>query len=136
MTRLLPIALAAAVCGAAAADPQVDYMLQCQGCHLPDGGGTPGAVPPLEGVVGSFLAVPGGREFLVRVPGSSQSSLSDARLAAVLNWILESFDSEALGDDFVPFTAEEVARVRRPPLLDVESVRRGLVSQIEARPGP
>ena len=54
----------------------------------------------------------------------------------MLNWILESFDSEALGDDFVPFTAEEVARVRRPPLLDVESVRRGLVSQIEARPGP
>jgi mono/diheme cytochrome c family protein len=136
VTRLLPLALAAAFSGAAAADPHVDYMLQCQGCHLPDGGGTPGAVPPLEGVVGSFLAVPGGREFLVRVPGSSQSSLSDARLAAVLNWILESFDPEALGDDFVPFTAEEVARVRRPPLLDVQSVRRGLVSQIEARPGP
>jgi hypothetical protein len=108
-------------------------MLQCQGCHLPDGGGTPGAVPALRGSLGAFLGVPGGREFLVRVPGSSQSPLSNARLAAVLNWMLREFDPEAVGVDFVPFTGEEVARLRRPPLTDVEGTRRGLVARIEAR---
>ena len=125
---LLPLA-------SAAADPHVDYMLQCQGCHLHDGGGTPGAVPPLAGSVGRFLAVPGGREFLVRVPGSSQSPLDDARLAAVLNWILVRFDPQALPADFSPFSAEEVARIRRPPLTDVEGERRRLLSRI-GEPAP
>ena len=68
----------------------------------------------------------------MRVPGSSQSSLDDARLAAVLNWILTRFDPDSLGDDFLPFTAEEVARVRRPPLTDVETLRRELLAQVEA----
>ena len=133
MRQLLPIALAVALAGPAAADPQLDYMLECQGCHLSDGAGTTGAVPPLRGEVGKFLAVPGGREFLVRVPGSSQSSLDDRRLAAVLNWLLERFDPEALPPDFVPFTEEEVSRVRRPPLVDVESVRRKLLGRLPAQ---
>lgn len=127
MRRRLAFALATLLCASAAADPRIDYMLQCQGCHLADGGGKPGAVPALRGSVGRFLAAPGGREFLVRVPGSSQSPLSDARLAAVLNWVLEHFDPGHLPPDFTPFTADEVARVRRPPLTDVESARRALL---------
>ena len=35
--------------------------------------------------------------------------------------------------DFVPFTAEEVARHRRPPLSEVASVRRELLRAIAAR---
>ena len=135
MRRALATALAVAFAGPAAADPQLDYMLQCQGCHLSDGAGTPGAVPSFVDFVGTFLGVPGGREFLVRVPGSSQSSLDDARLAAVLNWILVRFDPGSLGDDFVPFTEEEVARVRRPPLTDVETLRRELLSRVDASAG-
>jgi mono/diheme cytochrome c family protein len=131
----LLVALLLPLASAAAADPHVDYMLQCQGCHLHDGGGTPGAVPPLAGSVGRFLAVPGGREFLVRVPGSSQSPLDDARLAAVLNWLLVRFDPQALPADFAPFSAEEVARIRRPPLTDVEGERRRLLSRI-GEPAP
>ncbi len=132
MRRTLAIALVVAFAGSAAADPQLDYMLQCQGCHLSDGAGAAGAVPSFVDFVGTFLGVPGGREYLVRVPGSSQSSLDDARLAAVLNWILKRFDPDSLGDDFLPFTAEEVARVRRPPLTDVAALRRELLSQVEA----
>jgi mono/diheme cytochrome c family protein len=123
--------MAAALClGAGAAhanEPRVDYMLQCQGCHGAEGHGAPGTVPSLAGV-GRFLAVPGGREYLVRVPGSSQSALDDADLAAVLNWMIRSFDPR----DFVPYTAEEVARVRRPPLDDVEGVRRELERRLAA----
>jgi hypothetical protein len=70
-----------AAAGARGADPRVDYMLQCQGCHLADGSGAPGAVPDLRGSLGRFLGVPGGREYLVRVPGAAQSSppTSDSR---------------------------------------------------------
>jgi hypothetical protein len=134
VTRAPILALLAALARAAAADPHVDYMLQCQGCHLHDGAGTPGAVPPLAGLVGRFVRIPGGREYLVRVPGSSQSSLDDARLAAVLNWMLVRFDPEALPDDFVPFSAEEVARVRRPPLTDVAGVRARLLGEAGRAP--
>ena len=51
-------------------DPaQADYMLNCQGCHLPDGQGFPARnVPPLNNHLGKFLHVDGGREFLVQVP--------------------------------------------------------------------
>ena len=31
---------------ACAGSPAVDYALNCQGCHLDDGTGTPGSVPP------------------------------------------------------------------------------------------
>ena len=134
MRQALAIALVVAFAGPATADPQLDYMLECQGCHLSDGTGTPGAVPSFVGFVATFLGIPSGREFLVRVPGSSQSSLDDARLAAVLNWILARFDPGSLGDDFRPFTAEEVARVRRPPLTDVEALRRELLSRVDAAP--
>jgi mono/diheme cytochrome c family protein len=111
-------------------------MLHCQGCHRPDGAGAPGAVPRLQGFVGEFLTVPGGREYLVRVPGSSQSPLDDAALAAVLNWMVRSFGPAEVAADFTPFTADEVARTRRPPLQRVRAVREALVAAIARREGP
>jgi len=59
--------------------PALDYAVTCQGCHRADGAGTPGTVPALAGSVGKFLRVPGGREFLVRVPGVAQAPLDDTR---------------------------------------------------------
>jgi len=114
----------------ARAGAEIDYMLQCQGCHLADGGGSPGAVPPLAGLVGKFLWVPRGREYLVRVPGSSQSPLSDAELAAVLNWMIRRFGPEEAAHDFTAFSADEVAGYRDPPLTDVETLRAELLRQI------
>jgi len=118
----------------AAADPSIDYMLQCQGCHLADGSGAPDSVPALGGLA-RFLAAPGGRAYLVRVPGAAQSPLDDQRLAAVLNWMLRRFDPEGVPEDFVPFDAEEVARVRRPPLTDVAGERARLLEQTGERKG-
>ena len=113
--------------------PSVNYMLQCQGCHLPDGVGTPGSVPPLTGFVGKFLRVPHGREYLVRVPGSAQSPLSDRELAELLNWLVRRFGPEAIAADFVPFTEVEVAGYRDPPLTHVARMRSELLRQIELR---
>ena len=110
--------------------PHINYILHCQGCHLPDGAGTAKKVPPLKNEVGRFLHVPGGREFLIQVPGTSQSPLSDAEVAAVLNWILENFSSEQLPADFVPYATEEISRYRLPPLADVSTVRANLMKQI------
>ena len=116
------VALVAAPAGAET--PAVNYMLQCQGCHLPDGRGKPGAVPDLKDL-GRFLSVPGGREYLVRVPGSAQSPLSDADLAALLNWMVRRFGPAQVAANFDPYTAGEVAGMRRPPLADVGAVTAG-----------
>ncbi len=110
---------------------RVDYMLNCQGCHLPDGGGA-GDVPRMRGFVGNFLKVPDGREFLVRVPGSANAALSDARLAELLNWMLLEMSRNELPADFRPYTAEEVGEHRSKPLRDVFETRARLMQKIAA----
>ncbi len=119
---------------AGAESPDVDYMLQCQGCHLADGRGAPGIVPSLEGV-GRFLRAPGGRAYLVQVPGSAQAPLSDAALAAVLNWMIGRFGPAEVARDFAAYTAGEVAALRRRPLVEVETTRSELLAVIEGGGG-
>jgi len=109
---------------------RLNYILHCQGCHLADGAGTAEKVPALKNEVGRFLHVPGGREFLIQVPGTSQSALTDTEVAAVLNWILETFSSEQLPTDFVPYTTKEISRFRQPPLANVSAVRTNLMEEI------
>lgn len=114
------------------ADSRTDYILNCRGCHGPDGAGTH-AVPNFRAELAKFLWVPGGREYLVRVPGTAQSELDDARLAALLNWMLREFSPKQIPTDFSPYTASEIAHLRRLPFADVETVRRQLLQLIAAR---
>jgi mono/diheme cytochrome c family protein len=109
---------------------QSNYMLNCQGCHLADGSGLPGSVPSMQNFVGSFLKVPGGRDFLVQVPGSANSPLSDAALAELLNWILTTMSAEQLGREFEFYTQQEVAKTRQNVLVDVAEVRSTLVARM------
>ena len=125
---LLPAAVAAAY------TPDVDYALNCQGCHRADGAGTPGTIPALAGSVARFLGVPGGREYLGRVPGVAQAPLGDAALAAVLNWILWRFDAAHVPAGFAPYTAVEEGRLRASPLTDVVGVRARLLGSRLAPP--
>lgn len=126
-------AIVIALRSAAVADPRTDYILHCRGCHRPDGSGAPGGAPSFRGQLAKFLRVPGGREYLIRVPGTAQSELDDARTAALLNWMVLEFDAGTKPADVVPFTEEEVARYRRSPLTNVAAARRDLVRAIEAR---
>lgn len=103
--------------------PHINYMLHCQGCHLPGGVGHPGIVPELAGNVGKFLAVPEGRAYLVQVPGSAQSTLDDSELAAVLNWLIPEFDPEHTPSDFQKFTADEVQQYRSVRIRNVTQIR-------------
>jgi len=109
------------------AEPHVDYMLECQGCHLSDGSGSPGAVPDLRGSLGRFLQVPGGRAYLVQVPGSATSRLSDPALAAVLNWMIARFGPASVAASFEPYTGAEVGGLRVRPLVEVDQRRAALL---------
>lgn len=110
---------------------RVDYMLKCQGCHHPDGGGNLVNTPPLRGEVAKFLAVPGGREFLGRVPGVASTDLDDVRLAELLNWTLYTFDRQHLPAGFQPYSSGELAKLRKAPLrLERAEMRAGLVRAI------
>lgn len=116
---------------AGAGGPALDYVLNCQGCHLPDGSGMPGKVPSFRGQVARFLSVPGGRAFLIQVPGVARANLSDEQIAVLLNWLLPRFDSEHLPAGFRPYTADEVARLRASPEVHVAARRARLIATIE-----
>src|SRR5271156_5192781 len=82
--------------GAAAANPAQDYMLYCMGCHGPEAEGVPGKVPPLAHALGHYMRSPAGRNYILRVPGAANSVLSDAELAAVLNWLAQTYSAQEL----------------------------------------
>jgi hypothetical protein len=142
----VPASLAAGLCaliGAAAAqspgtvapagvsNPQrawQNWTLNCQGCHRPDGTGSALTAPGLGGTVSKFLNVPGGREYLGRVPGVATSPLPSADLAELMNWIFWRFDKEHMPADFRPYTAEEIGRLRTQPLrLEASAMRTELL---------
>ncbi|WP_245804641.1 c-type cytochrome [Erythrobacter tepidarius] len=113
---------------------RIDYILKCQGCHQPDGSGDIAHTPPLKGEVARFLHVPGGREFLARVPGVASVDLSDARLAQLLNWTVLRFDRAHVPADFAPYSAAEIAQLRRRPIrLERQATRASLVTAIGDR---
>ena len=113
---------------------RADYVLQCAGCHRVDGrGSTRHGIPDFRDSVGHFTRLPAGREYLIRVPGAAQSQLSDADLAAVLNWVLASFSAAQLPADFQPYTQAEVAAARPRRYDDVVPVRHALGRELAER---
>ena len=124
---LSPIAPAEPAEGINGQRAQANYRLNCQGCHLADGAGLAGKIPSLRGIVGSFLAVPGGRQYLVQVPGSANAPLNDTELAELLNWILIGMSREQLTDDFQLYTGAEVAQYRKQVPGNINDLRSKLV---------
>jgi hypothetical protein len=116
-----------------AKDPAAIYMMECQGCHLSDGGGGLNNIPALSNHVAKFLSVPGGREYLVQVPGVALSSLSDQDVTAVLNWILARFGPAESASRYAPYSVEEVSVLRKQPLTEIGKRRADLDSLIKQR---
>ena len=114
-----------------------NWTLNCQGCHRPDGTGSAGTAPSLAGTVSKFLNVPGGREYLGRVPGVATSALPSADLAELMNWMFWRFDKEHLPTGFVPFTSEEIGRLRVLPLrLEASQMRSDLLKKADESAAP
>lgn len=106
---------------------QANYMLNCMGCHLPDGSGATGKVPSVRDSLARLSTSAAGRRYLVQVPGSAQSALSDLELAQVLSWMVRNLSARAQAADFTDFTAAEVARYRGSPLIEVRKTRARLL---------
>ena len=117
----------------AGGSPAELYTLNCWGCHKPRAEGIPGTVPRLAHSMGDFLHVPGGREYLVEVPGVAASSLSDAEIASVLNWLLFNFNKGEVPPGFKPYTGDEVASYRTHQLIKIAETRDKLVRELKAK---
>jgi hypothetical protein len=114
-----------------------NWTLNCQGCHRPDGTGSAATAPSLAGTVSKFLTVPGGREYLGRVPGVATSPLANPDLAELMNWIFWRFDAQHLPADFAPFTADEIGSLRARPLrLEAAVMRSDLLKRADESAAP
>jgi len=114
---------------ALAYQPRINYMLQCLGCHGPDGRGEPGHVPSIRATLAPLSGFAAGRHYLLQVPGVALSMLSDRDLAALLNWMIPAFGG-VQPRQFRAFTAAEVARYRHEPLLEISATRARLMRQL------
>ncbi len=103
------------------------------GCHLADGSGEPGRVPSLRRSLVLFSATPEGRQYVIRVPGVAQSPLSDAEIAALLNWMARNLSDVALPPGFADYTAAEVKELRSRPLAQVSAMRARLLKAAAAQ---
>jgi mono/diheme cytochrome c family protein len=152
--RLVAPALALGIAlPALAEDGQQLYVEQCGACHEEDGRGVPGTYPPLADRVGRFVELPEGRAYLARVvihglfgpirvedrPYNGlmppQPDLSDAEIAAILNYVLTKLGPEQLPADFEPLSAAEVAGYREPKATfsAIRTEREALLAQLEGR---
>lgn len=105
---------------------QASYMLHCSGCHLPDASGKPAAgIPDMRITIPQLLRTPAGRAFLVQVPGTSGSALTDAQIAELMNWMLPALIGQR---DVAPYTTQEVTRYRNDRLDDVAAHRAAILS--------
>jgi hypothetical protein len=71
------------------------------------------------------------------VPGVATSALANGDLAEVMNWMFWRFDKEHLPADFLPFTAEEIGRLRTAPLrLEASQMRDDLLRKTDESASP
>ncbi len=118
---------------ASAYEPQVNFQLNCMGCHLADGSGESGRVPSLRRSMVTFSASAAGRDYIIRVPGVAQSPLSDEETAVLLNWMARNLSDLPLPSGFVAYSAAEVQRSRSHPLSQVRSARARLMKAAAAQ---
>lgn len=113
---------------AQASNPRFDYLLHCGGCHLEDGSGDPPEVPDLRKDPARMIDFEEGRAYMVQVPGSAQAPMSDAALAGVLNWMMDTYHPELKGE-YEPYTADEVASYRGTVLMDPKRERARILEE-------
>jgi mono/diheme cytochrome c family protein len=106
------------------------YAENCQGCHGATGVSVT-EIPTLAGRIGFFARIPAGRRYLLQVPNVALNPSSDADIADMMNWFLVTYSRAQLPNDFVPYSAEEVGRLRRVR-IDVVAERRRVIDELIA----
>jgi len=125
------------LCVASAAlshDVETNYRLYCMGCHVSDGSGLEGKVPSMRGTLVPLARRSEGRRFLVQVPGVAQSPLSNADIAALLNWMVLNLAERPAAQPIAPFTEDEVARYRSTRLVGVRATRERVLAAATSDP--
>ncbi len=132
---ILAAALLAVSLSAAGDDhrAKINYMLYCQGCHLPAAEGLEDKVPRMSGFVGYFTHSDEGRRFLIQVPGSATAPVNDEQLAELMNWILRTYSADELADGFEPYTVAEVAELRQTPDTDPAARRKQILEDLSKK---
>ncbi|WP_353475831.1 cytochrome c (plasmid) [Salipiger sp. H15] len=112
--------------GAQEMSPRATFVLHCAGCHRMDGQGSlPGGIPAFPDSVGHIANTDEGRTYIMHVPGVLGASLTDAEIAEVVNYILETWS-----DGAPRFDEAEVTRRRAIPVPDVVRKRREIVAEL------
>lgn len=134
MNRVVAIAALLACSAAAANDDraQFNYIIHCQGCHLPDAMGFQDTVPRMNNFLGYFLHSQDGREFVIQVPGVSTARLPDDEIAELMNWLINTYSAGQRPENFVPYTQSEVRELRRSPDADPLRTRTRILRAIAA----
>jgi mono/diheme cytochrome c family protein len=111
---------------------QSNYLLNCGGCHGENGVSNSRLVPELKDQVGYYLNTAAGREYLVRLPNVAFSTMTDQELSDVLNFTILTLGGASVPAHAAPFTAGEIARLRKRPLNEVSLIdyRRHLVDEL------
>ena len=139
--------------GAARADGHGVFISNCAVCHQPDGKGAPSVYPPLADTVGRYVAIKGGRTYLIDVVsfgmgGKIESGgdsfegdmppwpqLSDQDVADVLTYVLTGLNAKMLPADFKPIMPEEVKteRARTLTAAATHAERDALLKQLGSK---
>lgn len=133
--RMVPARADAPAVGAAHS-PRSLFVLHCAGCHGTDGRGPRDSGVPDLRKLDAFLALPGGREFVIRVPGVMGSGLNDAEVAAVMNYLFASIVPRPLPAGHRAYDAAEIAAARAAPLKDIAKERSRLEAAARAAGTP
>jgi mono/diheme cytochrome c family protein len=152
---LVALMLLLATCGIASASGNDIFSSKCVVCHQANGHGVPGMYPPLADSIGSYVAIPEGRAYLVHVISFGMSgpisahgqtydgvmqpwpALKDQEVAQVLNYVLANFNTRLLPKDFAPLTVDEVKKYRsaNTALGDIHKEREALLKALAAHHG-
>ena len=110
----------------------------CSICHKSTGLGDPGNFPPLVEHAANLFNIEGGREYLILVPlyglqgpidvlGENYNAwmarrkmVSDDKIALALNHVVTSWGNLDRLDGFLPYSPEEVAKLRGQGLTPIE----------------
>ena len=155
MKLLVALMLLLAMSGIANADGHDIFKSDCAVCHQASAKGIPGTFPPLADSIGSYVAIPEGRAYLVHavafgltgaisVHGHTYNGvmqpwphLKNDDVAQVLNYVLTTFNAKLLPSDFSPLTGDEVKKYRatNTALGDVHKEREALMKALAAHQG-
>lgn len=113
---------------------QAHYYEGCGGCHGLDGVSARREIPVLRDSVGAFLCSAEGRRYIIRLPNVAFAHMDDRTLAETMNFVVFQLGGESTPPGAKPYTAREVAALRRSPLKN-QPLARLRAAALAAAPG-